>query len=208
MIRRPPRSTLFPYTTLFRSYNKYKNILESKKISLKVRCKLFNIYITSIFMYNSELWTLTRKLINTIDVFQRALLKKLPKIHYPYMIKNEDLYSRVQMSNWSDVIQKRRMKWLGHLLRLDERAPASIALQQTKKQMGKMKKGNHSTWTKQINNDLKKINENLNLHDASLQELVNDRARWFQVIEEKYSPMFIKNGTKTDPPGSINVQRA
>src|SRR3712207_9434509 len=24
MIRRPPRSTLFPYTTLFRSFNKYK----------------------------------------------------------------------------------------------------------------------------------------------------------------------------------------
>src|SRR3712207_8833872 len=26
MIRRPPRSTLFPYTTLFRSYNHYKRV--------------------------------------------------------------------------------------------------------------------------------------------------------------------------------------
>ena len=28
MIRRPPRSTLFPYTTLFRSYSKYLDYLD------------------------------------------------------------------------------------------------------------------------------------------------------------------------------------
>src|SRR3712207_8949081 len=34
MIRRPPRSTLFPYTTLFRSFNMLeRERLESKKIS-------------------------------------------------------------------------------------------------------------------------------------------------------------------------------
>ena len=33
MIRRPPRSTLFPYTTLFRSMGEYlaKNYIETKK---------------------------------------------------------------------------------------------------------------------------------------------------------------------------------
>src|SRR2546430_7557379 len=28
MIRRPPRSTLFPYTTLFRSFNEHKGMIE------------------------------------------------------------------------------------------------------------------------------------------------------------------------------------
>src|SRR5690349_22867427 len=38
MIRRPPRSTLFPYTTLFRSYNKRKeNESASKQISSGAR---------------------------------------------------------------------------------------------------------------------------------------------------------------------------
>src|SRR3712207_7217003 len=32
MIRRPPRSTLFPYTTLFRSYRKIKNFFEQEYI--------------------------------------------------------------------------------------------------------------------------------------------------------------------------------
>src|SRR5437588_9242252 len=32
MIRRPPRSTLFPYTTLFRSFNRIKKAVDSKQI--------------------------------------------------------------------------------------------------------------------------------------------------------------------------------
>ena len=46
----------------------------------------------------------------------------------------------MNMNIWSEVIQKRRMNWIGHLLRLDENAPASIALQQTKKSWIKSQK--------------------------------------------------------------------
>src|SRR2546426_3779441 len=39
MIRRPPRSTLFPYTTLFRSIprNSFEQVLPSTKVELGVR---------------------------------------------------------------------------------------------------------------------------------------------------------------------------
>ncbi len=36
MIRRPPRSTLFPYTTLFRSIKELKEEIESRGLTLKV----------------------------------------------------------------------------------------------------------------------------------------------------------------------------
>ena len=46
MIRRPPRSTLFPYTTLFRSAfikkNQFKNTLKISKILLKDSHDLIN----------------------------------------------------------------------------------------------------------------------------------------------------------------------
>src|SRR3989442_7002379 len=118
------------------SYNKYKKILESKKLSLKVRMRLFNVYISSIFLYNSELWSLTKKLNNAIDIFQRVLIKKILKIHYPFVIKNETLYSRVQQDKWSEIIQVRRLSWLGHLLRLDQNTPAQIALQEAQVKKG------------------------------------------------------------------------
>src|SRR5258708_24500362 len=37
MIRRPPRSTLFPYTTLFRSLNRYKNAETSQELLIAIR---------------------------------------------------------------------------------------------------------------------------------------------------------------------------
>src|SRR6266516_7968800 len=98
-----------------------------------------------------------------IDVFQRSLLKKILKIFYPHKIRNTDLYNRMKMTEWSKAIQKRRLKWIGHLLRLEDNAPASIALNEIKKKTGKKKKENYLTWKKQRNNDLRLVYENLNL---------------------------------------------
>ena len=108
------------------------------------------------------------------------------KIHYPYIIRNEDLYSRVQMNTWSQVIQSRRMKWLGHLIRMDERAPASIALQELSIKRGKSKKGNKLTWIKLINNDLKQIHENLHIFDSSLFNLTQEREEWNKITRMKF----------------------
>src|SRR2546425_7514159 len=160
------------------SYNKYKDILQSKKLSLKLRCRLFKVYVDSIFLYNSETWTLSKKLNEEIDIFQRGLLKRMLKIHYPYIISNINLYQRVQMCKWSETVQKRRLKWTGHLLRMDNNAPASIALEQTKKISGRRMRGNHTTWIKQINNDLKLIDDNINIHDSKLKEISNNRKLW------------------------------
>ena len=48
----------------------------TNKISLSTRIRAFNAYVTSIFLYNSELWTLTKNKENKIDTFQRNLLRK------------------------------------------------------------------------------------------------------------------------------------
>ena len=37
----------------------------------------------------------------------------------------------MNMNEWSKEIRIRRMKWLGHLLRLNENSPAAIALKET-----------------------------------------------------------------------------
>src|SRR5207244_5476442 len=110
------------------SYLNHKAFLETKQLSLKVRMRLFNAYITSIFMYNSELWTITKKLENVINVFQRNLLRKILKIKYPDTIRNSVLYKKTKEVPWSKKIRIRRLRWCGHLLRLPDKAPAKIAL--------------------------------------------------------------------------------
>ena len=110
------------------AFSHYTHSLTSNKIDLKTRMRLFNAYITSIFLYNSELWTLTKKLENTVDVFQRRLYRKILKIRWPHVIRNTDLYERVEEKPWSDKIRTRRLLWMGHIQRLPADTPARLAV--------------------------------------------------------------------------------
>ena len=47
-------------------------IFDSRKISNAVKIRTFNAYVASVFLYNSELWTLTKKLENAVNTFQAS----------------------------------------------------------------------------------------------------------------------------------------
>ncbi len=51
------------------SYIQHKHPLTNTKIPLKTTIRIFEAYVSSIFLYNNEVWTLTITLENTIDVF-------------------------------------------------------------------------------------------------------------------------------------------
>ncbi len=70
------------------AYQQHRKILESSRISLKIRMRLFNAYITSVFMYNVEIWSLNKTLENRIDRFHRNHLRKLLKIRWLHRISN------------------------------------------------------------------------------------------------------------------------
>ena len=78
-----------PYKTL-------NSIFSSKKNSIKIKLRTFNAYVPSVFLYNSELWTLTTKLENTIDTFQRKHLRKILGINWQRNITNNELYARAK----------------------------------------------------------------------------------------------------------------
>ena len=67
-----------------------KNV-DSRKISNAVKIRTVNAYVASVFLYNSELWTLTNKLENTVNTFQRRHFRKILGIHWPKKITNIEL---------------------------------------------------------------------------------------------------------------------
>ena len=54
--------------------NQLRHIFESKKASLNVKIGTFKSHVESIFMCNCELWTLTKKQEDIIDICQRNIL--------------------------------------------------------------------------------------------------------------------------------------
>src|SRR3712207_8541760 len=88
MIRRPPRSTLFPYTTLFRSQTKNKTSEEygySYFTNYYLGCKLINNErdLTKNFVHAAERWTRSEEHTSELQSRQylvcRLLLEKKKK---------------------------------------------------------------------------------------------------------------------------------
>ena len=155
------------------SFNQYKHMLTSKKIPLRTRMRLVKTYITSTFMYNSELWTLRKELEKEIDVFQRKMLRSIVQIKWPYKISNKELYKRTKQKRWSERIKIRSIKWLGHLIRQPEKSPAKLALRESLRPIRRPRGKPKTTWIAMINNDLKHVN--LKLGTAEIEEAARDR---------------------------------
>ena len=81
------------------AYCTLKQIFNSKQISESVKIRIFKALLESIFLYNSELWTLTKTLESKIDSFQRRLLRKILNIRWnpeTNWLTNEELYQRTK----------------------------------------------------------------------------------------------------------------
>src|SRR5256885_6092537 len=77
MIRRPPRSTLFPYTTLFRSSEIIANLaLERADFRLDVQLQLPGRGVTALFVHGDRSEEHTSELQSPCNLVCRLLLEK------------------------------------------------------------------------------------------------------------------------------------
>ena len=56
--------------------NNLRCFFENDKLAISLKLKLINTYIESIFLYNSETWTLTKSMEESINAFQRRILRR------------------------------------------------------------------------------------------------------------------------------------
>ena len=145
--------------------------------------KTFNVYLSTIFLHNSELWSLTEKMCKSIDSFQRRTLRTLVfNVKYPVIMSNNAVYEKSKQIPWSKIINVRRLRFLGHICRLNERTPIRISLKYAmdkyKKKVGRPK----TTWLKIVEEQLNELNVKL----EDIFKTANDREKWRQLINTCY----------------------
>ena len=77
----------------------FKNIFNSHKLKTVTKVRTFNTYVATIFLYNSETWTITQTLENQIDSCHRRLLREAIGVHYPKIIIATKKYIGSQKQN-------------------------------------------------------------------------------------------------------------
>ena len=136
---------------------KLESTYKSKNLSIATKVKTFNAFTASIFLYNSELWTITRTIAKQIDSFHRRMMRQAINIRWPKKISNVNLYNKTKVEPWSQTIKRRRLNWRGHLMRMPNDTPARISMYEALQPSTKKRGKTPTTWLKVIEKDLTNI---------------------------------------------------
>ena len=159
------------------SMKKLYNIWEDRHLSLKYKIRIFESMVKPIFLYNSQLWGTNDTINGQINAFQRRLLRMVLNIKWPNKISNDELYNIFKYENWSKVIGYMRMKWLGHVFRLNGNTPARIAIEEARRRVKKPSGRSKTNWLKTILEQLETININID----DVENLAQNREQWRKI---------------------------
>ena len=160
------------------SIKSLKQIWESTlQISLKMR--IFDCLVRSVFMYNSELWAITKSIRSSINSTQRKLLRIAINIKYTQIISNERLMIYTKQTPWTKIIDIQRIRWLGHLFRLPEECPARIAMNEFERSVPRPIGHPLTTWVSIVKKQLLDVG----IHWETAKQAALDRVLWRDVLK-------------------------
>ena len=131
------------------AFSRLRNIWKSKQYSLKTKIRLYNSNVKAVLLYGSECWRMKIGDMRKVDVFHNSCLRKICNINWPNKIRNVELHKKTDSMNMSLEIKNRRLRWLGHVLRMPENRIPKVAMRWTPS--GKRKRGGpKTTWRRTV----------------------------------------------------------
>ena len=119
-----------------------------------------------------------------LDTFLHKCLRRLLKIYWPMKVSNEEVRRRARTCTISEQIRRRRWRWIGHVLRMNNQQNPRIAL--TWAPEGKRTRGRPKvTWRRTVERERQKMGF------ATWSEAVTaarDRAGWRRQINGPILP--------------------
>ena len=158
--------------------DKIKFISKDRRLDIDIKMRAFNAYTSSVFLYNSETWTVNKTTADSLDSYHRRLMRNAINIRWPNKISTTELYNRTQQTPWSKTITKRRVRLYGHLMRLPEDTPVRKAMVEYDRPLKMARGAPKFTWNKNIENYLSQ----LCLDKKAAAEIAQDRKRWRALV--------------------------
>ena len=134
------------------TFNRLKSIWSSTSISRNTKLRLFKTLVKTVLMYGSETWKMTKGDNRKLDVFQTKCLRRILKVKWEDHIRNEVILERAGMKSMSSEVQRKRWKYIGHILRKEPNHDCVTAV--TWAPEGKRKRGRpKTTWRRTVDKE-------------------------------------------------------
>ena len=72
------------------SFNKFTMVWKSSQYSIRNKTRIFNSSVLTLLLYSSETWRMTKQDEDILNTFQHKCFQKIPKIHWPLKVINEE----------------------------------------------------------------------------------------------------------------------
>ena len=99
-----------------------KTVWIGRGISLSSKIRLMLSFVTSIFLYACESWTLTAELKRRIQAVEMRCYRKILHISYKDHVTNEEVRAKIQQAigpheDLLTFVKRRKLQWYGHVFR-------------------------------------------------------------------------------------------
>ena len=150
-----------------------KRLWTNSGIKLNTKICVYKAAVLTSLLYGCETWTLTKKQVRCLEKFHQTTLRKIARIRWFHRVTNYEVLSRCQIDSLQSMIDKARLRWTGHVVRMkDDRIPK--ALLYGRLASGIPKRGNHNTYLNSVKSTLRECG----ISCSHLEELASNRDNW------------------------------
>ena len=104
-------------TTAFKRL--HQGIWKTRDISLKTKFRVYRALVEPIVLYGAESWTLTPRIKERLDIFDRECLRTILGISWKDDISNDELREKSKEQALSEKAASRIIRWAGNVWRMD-----------------------------------------------------------------------------------------
>ena len=164
-------------------------LFRHRHIRQKTKLRIYNACVLSVLLCGAETWALNSTLRFRIDGFDTRALRRIEGIHWTQHVTNVEVHQRTRQPPVSTLAAQRRVRWLGHVLRLPPDHPTRAILDFDPGAAGwrRPRGAPRTRWRDVIADDLHRAGADI----ERAAELAQNKIGWRQLVKKTGSTRII-----------------
>ena len=133
------------------------SLWKRREISVTTKMRVFRAVVLARLLYGAELWPLTAAELYKLEAFQTFCLRRILRVSWMDHVPNEVIRKRCFQSSLESIMRQRRLRWLGHVQRMELPRMPKLILWGRLPNMKRKPGGQRKRWMDVCMEDLKRL---------------------------------------------------